>query len=374
MDQLDYTYDEIMADHPFAEPLVVQDLHCHGGYDEDGNYIPPRMLNRERAIKAWHEKLQSETNRPLLDCPDDMFADFYPNVAQTKYLLSEGIRQPLIDILTQIGTVEGFGAIIGQVQIPDLQKLFVEDVRGTATAHLGKGLFEAHARDEAGFEDISGHRDMWYAVRDIAFEYPECGDPMQMMMKQMQGGGGKGGEAMAGMASAVMPQNRIVPEISKQAEIMISRMTGLLLIERLAFQTFSWAKEVLGSSEDLAHPEDTTRIVDFICADEYPHVDYTQVALTEMQSRTFIGEDGQRIPGIDVIEPIWKNSMKGMFGFSGKRSTRRDMIISLLNQDLEGNRRKDEILRNFHDLETPDVMPEVHQEANLAAADRGMTY
>ena len=35
--------------------------------------------------------------------------------------------------------------------IPELQRCFVEDVRGTAMHHLGRGLYEAHARDEAGY-------------------------------------------------------------------------------------------------------------------------------------------------------------------------------------------------------------------------------
>ena len=34
------------------------------------------------------------------------------------------------------------------------------------------GLYEAHARDEAGFEDEGGHKQMWFAARDIAFENP----------------------------------------------------------------------------------------------------------------------------------------------------------------------------------------------------------
>ena len=48
--------------------------------------------------------------------------------------------------------------------------------------HLGRGLFEAHARDEAGFEDEAGHKQMWFAARDIAFETPVTEDETQLML------------------------------------------------------------------------------------------------------------------------------------------------------------------------------------------------
>ena len=60
--------------------------------------------------------------------------------------------------LTRIGTVEGYGANIRFLKPKDLQRHFVEDVRGTAIDHLGSGLFEAHGRDEAGWDEEAGHR------------------------------------------------------------------------------------------------------------------------------------------------------------------------------------------------------------------------
>jgi len=47
---------------------------------------------------------------------------------------------------------------------------FAESIDGTCLAHLQSGLFEAQARDEAGWEAKAGHRDMWFAARDVAFE------------------------------------------------------------------------------------------------------------------------------------------------------------------------------------------------------------
>jgi hypothetical protein len=69
--------------------------------------------------------------------------------------------------------------------VPNFQAAFDEDITGTAIAHIGKGLFEAHARDEAGFEDEAGHNLMWFAARDIAFDNPVTEDETARMLARM---------------------------------------------------------------------------------------------------------------------------------------------------------------------------------------------
>ena len=54
--------------------------------------------------------------------------------------------------------------MIRYATVGDPQRFFVEDVSGTALDHLQHGLFEAHARDEAGHEDEAGHKQMWFAA------------------------------------------------------------------------------------------------------------------------------------------------------------------------------------------------------------------
>ena len=56
--------------------------------------------------------------------------------------------------------------MIRDVKVPDLSSLIVEPFEGTALAHLTGGLFEAHARDESGYRDEGGHKQMWEAARD----------------------------------------------------------------------------------------------------------------------------------------------------------------------------------------------------------------
>jgi len=50
--QVTFTETELLADHVIAEPLIANGVRCHGGFDEDGNYVSPRTLNRWPAIHA----------------------------------------------------------------------------------------------------------------------------------------------------------------------------------------------------------------------------------------------------------------------------------------------------------------------------------
>lgn len=353
-DQLTYDPDELLADHDFVEPLVLGGRRMHGGFDADGTYHSPRTRHRLPAIAAWQAKLAEDSGgMPLLDCPPDFFADFYPNVGQTTSLLAAGVRTPLAHVLTHIGTIEGFGSIIRFVELGDLQSRFVEPIDGTATAHLTRGLYEAHARDESGFEDQGGHQQMWYLVRDLALDDPDVGDPLALTMKTMAADG-DGGQVMTSMAQSLGGFERVVPAIDHQMETAITRMTGLLLIELLAANTFTWAEQVVGDERYCSNAADAARLVGYIRADEAPHVEYLRTTLTEMRARTFIGENGQHLPGTTVIDACWDYSMRGMFGLGGKRQGNRQMFLSVVERELEGNPRRASILADFHDLETPD--------------------
>ena len=364
-DQLTFEPDELLASHHYEEPLVLAGRRMHGGFDSGGNYISPRTLHRWPAIESWKRKLASDSNgMALLDCPADFFADFYPNVAQTKYLLSRGVRTPLAHVLTHIGTIEGFGSIIRFVELGDLQARFAESIEGTAIAHLERGLYEAHARDESGYEDEGGHQQMWYLVRDLALDNPDVGDPLLLTMKTMSADG-SGGEVLASMAQSLGTMNRIVPEIDFQLESAITRMTGLLLIELLAAKTFSWAEEVVGDPDHCQNPDDAARLVGYIRADEAPHVEYLRTTLTEMRARTFLSEDGRPLAGTEVIDRCWDYSMRAMFGLGGKRQSNRQLFLSVVERELEDHPQRTSILADFHDLETPD--PVINEPAPVKA-------
>ena len=111
-EQTEFTEAELLAGHPIAEPLVLGGVRCHGGFDENGDYVSPRTLNRVPAIRAWQAQHAEQFGTELLGLPIDTWPGNYPNLPQARYLIEIGAPGPIISDLTRIGTVEGFGAMI----------------------------------------------------------------------------------------------------------------------------------------------------------------------------------------------------------------------------------------------------------------------
>ena len=309
-DQVDFAEAELLASHRYAEPLVVGDVRCHGGFDDEGAYVSPRTLHRVPAIAAWQAKHRRDFGTELLDLPLDTWPEHYPNVPQARFLVESGITDPISATLTRVGTVEGFGAMIRYEALPDLQRLVDEDIAGTALAHLGAGLFEAHARDEAGFDGQGGHEHMWYAARDVAFEHPVTSDQRALMLERMgivPPGGGK--VDIAALRAAALANRRWPDDVDFDLESLIARMVRLLLIEISAFHTFAWAEELLADPDLVAGDGEGARIVACIRADETPHVDYLRTALSELRDRTIVGDGGRRHAGRDLVGDVWDRAL-----------------------------------------------------------------
>lgn len=306
-DQVEFSEAELLATAGYAEPLVVAGVRCHGGFDDDGAYVSPRTANRMPAIASWRAKHARDFGTELLDLPLDTWPEHYPNVAQARFLIESGVPGPVISILTRIGTVEGFGAMIRHAPVPDLRHLVDEDTAGTALAHLDKGLFEAHARDEAGFDDQAGHKHMWFAARDVAFDSPVTEDETARMMERMgiapPGSGGTGDPAA--MRAAAVAARTWPDDVDIDLELLVTRMVRLVLIEISAFHTFAWAEELLADADLVAGDGGASRLVSYIRADETPHVDYLRTALTELRDRTIVGEGGRKHAGADLVGGLW---------------------------------------------------------------------
>ena len=333
--QVTFTEDELLAEHDMAEPLVAGGVRCHGGFDEDGRYVSPRTRNRVPAIEAWEAQRVEQFGTPVLDIGLETWPEQFPNVDQTKILLRAGVRQPTISALTRIGTVEGFGSMLRLLPIPDWQRLFDEDVRGTAIDHIGRGLFEAHARDEAGHEDQAGHDHMWFVARDIAFEDPVTEDLRQQMLERMGivGGGGK----PAGLPPRVLPD-----DVDLMAEAVVARMINLLFIEISAFHGFRWAEAVLSDTDLVAGDGEGARLVSYIRADETPHVAYLRTALSEMRDRTWVGEDGHRHDGTEMIGRLWDAGLAASTGV--RRAEFLRQMLGELEHALDGRPDADDLL------------------------------
>jgi hypothetical protein len=342
---LTWTASELLAEHEVAEPLVAGGVRCHGGFAADGSYVSPRTRNRVPAIAAWQQSHRDQFGTEILDAPIELWPEVFPSVAQTKYLLREGVAAPTIAALTRIGTVEGFGSMIRAVQVDRLQSHFDESIAGTALDHLQRGLFEAHARDEAGWEDEGGHKQMWFAARDIAFESPVTEDMTQTMLVRMGIAAPDGKPPTPEAAQAAALAMRRFPDIDLALEMMLRRMVSLLFIEVSAFHTFAWAEAVLSDSDLVAGDGAAADLVRYVRADESPHVEYLRTALTEMRDRTFIGESGRRIPGTEVIGTLWDAALEQSLGANRENFLR--TAQAEVEHALAGNPRRSELLEGF---------------------------
>jgi hypothetical protein len=311
--QVEFSEAELLDTLPITEPLIAGGVRCHGGFAEDGSYVSPRTKARGPAIAAWGEQNCERFSTELFDVPLERWERSFPNVEQARYLIRAGVPEPLMATLTRIGTVEGYGANIRLLKPKDMQRHFVEDVRGTAIDHLGGGLFEAHGRDEAGWDEEAGHRDMWFASRDIAFERPAEEFDIEAMLARM----GFGQSGPGGQAARLLPT-----EIPAELEMMVSLMVRVLFIEISAFHTFAWAEEWMSDTELVGGNGDAARLVSYIRADETPHVGYLRTALSEMRDRTWVGEDGVTHAGTEMIERIWEPLLAQSLG-PGREETRR---------------------------------------------------
>jgi hypothetical protein len=342
--QVEFTEAELLADHDVVEPLLAGGVRCHGGFDAEGRYVSPRTKHRVPAIAAWQARHVEVFGTDILDIPLETWPPNFPNVAQARFLISAGVPEPLISTLTRIGTVEGYGANIRLLQPGNMQRHFDEDIAGTAIAHLGKGLFEAHGRDEAGWEKEAGHKDMWFAARDIAFDRPTADIDVEAMLTRM--GFGQGG----GDPTAI---ERVLPDdIDVNLELIASLMIRVLLIEISAFHTFAWAEEWLSDPALVAGDGEAAKLVSYIRADETPHVGYLETAITEMRDRAWIGASGKKYSGADMVSTLWDVQLENSLGAG--RAVGRKAILGEVEHWAGKRPNGPDILAEFHSLATPE--------------------
>jgi hypothetical protein len=349
-DALEYTEAQLLAEHDFEEPLVAGGVRCHGGFIK-GEYVSPRTLVREPAIAAWKTRLADE-GQPLIQLPARYIPPHYPNVAQAKLLLLEGIREPIVRALTTISIVEGFGALVRDLPLPDLGTAVAEDIGGTALAHLRSGLFEAHARDEAGHRDQGGHKQMWEAARDLGLDRPEI--PQDVLMRMMMGRGGSRPEPL-------------FPDLAPKMEALVSAMANVMVVEIFAADVFDWGQRLLGDPEVSAKPEAAAEMVGYIRADESPHVEYLRTALSEIRARTLLTSEGKPVAGSEVVDAIFARQLTGIA--SSRPREARDRVRQELRDAVEeGTRLSTDFMRRFDDLDSGWTFPEDDEPVDLITA------
>ena len=293
MERLEYSQEELLSSVAYDAPLVANGVRCHGGFVA-GSYRSPRSAGRGPAIAAWQAQLRAR-GRSLIDIPAALVPPHYPSAAQAALLLREGVREPLVRTLTTIAIIEGFGAMIRDQRVPDLSRCVRDPIDGTAVGHLAAGLFEAHARDEAGHRSEGGHKQMWEVARDLALDSPPV--PDDVLMRLMTGRRGAG-------------RQRLFPQLDESFEELLAVMVNVLVIEVFAADTFGWAETVLGDPEVSAHPQEAAAMVGYIRSDETPHVEYLRTALSELRACTLLAADGSELPGSAVVDGLLGRTLR----------------------------------------------------------------
>ena len=345
MATLEYTFDQLMTEPTVDEPLIAGGVRCHGGY-VGGEYVSPRSTVRRPAVEAWRQRLVDE-RQPLIHVPPKYVPPNYPNYPQAKFLLREGVVEPVTRALTIISIVEGFGARIREVKVPDLSVEVKEGVEGTALAHLANGLFEAHARDEAGHRNEGGHKQMWEAARDLGLAKPHV--PGDVLLRLMTG-------------TASGERTRMFPGLSERMENMIVMMANVLIVETFAEDTFAWAQQLLGDPEVSADPTRSAHVVECIARDEVVHVDYLTVALSELRARTLVGADGKtELSGTDVVDGVFRRQLRGMA--TQRPRVARDRLRDEIRQAIADEARATAIAKRFEDLDSGWTFPHPDDEA-----------
>jgi hypothetical protein len=291
MSKLTYTEVELLAEHAYARPQIEGGHRLHGGFDPDGKYVSPRTLVRWPAVGAWQAELKRR-GFPLIDASTRLLQrGNYPSFEQQKQLLDWGMGRSLWNSLTVTGAIEARGKRLAEFAVPDFQPLVEEDLTGTATGHLGKGLMKAHGWDEGGHDAQGGHDVMWFALRDALF--------------------GKDAHPLPEIPeSLARPElGRLMPLLPLEHEQTVLMLMNVLMIEIRAESFFSFCCRVMREPslfrDRRAGAGHAAVMVERIRQDEAIHVAYLQTAVSELRSFTFKAEGGRRVPGKAFIDPIW---------------------------------------------------------------------
>jgi hypothetical protein len=293
MTKLVYTEAELMAEHAHARPQIEAGYRLHGGFDAAEAYVSPRTLHRWPAVRAWQAALAAR-GFPLIDASTRLLRrGNYPSFDQQKLLLDLGLGQTLWNALTVTGFVEARGRRLADFPAPDFHLIVDEDIFGTATGHLDKGLLKAHGFDEGGDPTTGqgGHDTMWFAVRDLLFgkdAYPVPVVPESLARPEL---------------------GRLMPQIPLPHEQTILLLMNVLMIEIRAEAFFAFCTRVMRSRDLFGDRRDDAEhaavLVERIRQDEAIHVAYLQTTVSELRSFNFRTADGGRVPGKAFIDPVW---------------------------------------------------------------------
>jgi hypothetical protein len=331
-DGLILSRDELLRSHDYASLHTEAGYRLHGGFLGDGRYVSPRTLVRTQAVERWAQAVLDKGGT-LIDVSQSILpTETWPSFAQAKLLLKSGLDRTFWTSLTTTGIVEARGAALCTVTPPDFQPLVTEDLSGTLTGHLAKGLLWAHGADEGGDPGnraIGAHDVMWFAVRDMVFAKDLYPTPEVERVTRTE-------------------PERQMPQIPAAHENLIKLLMSVLVVEVRAESFFTHCCNLLRDRELFvdrrASAEHAAEIVERIRQDEAIHVRYLQVLVSELRQFTFGSTKGAAF-----IDPIWER----VCGFV--QPERRRAMYAAIQAEAEqklGPDKARKVLAEFDALET----------------------
>ena len=299
MAELVYSEEALYREAPTSTIHELDGVRMHGGFDDEGNYVPPRSGGRREAMDAWTAALR-ERGGDLFDADASLLTGArMPNLAQQALLLENGIAQPFWNSLTITGKIEARGRVLAEMTFPDLQEIIVEDISGMALGHLNKGLLVMHGIDEGGEPEkgVGGHDVMWFVARDMAMgkdAFPDV-EPPETISRPEAG-------------------QRLMPELPPEYEGMLSFLMNLLMIEFRAEIGFASTQDALRNEalfvDRRAEAEEAAELVGRIRDDELIHVESLRLYLGELRELTLKTVDGGTISGAELIDRFWNGLVR----------------------------------------------------------------
>lgn len=339
--RLKYAKEELLAEHDYHQLHEINGQRLHGGFDADGSYLCPRSKIRPEAIANWSAALR-ERGGELLNADSSLLVGpRVPNFEQHCFLLENNIGKTFWNQLTITGKIEGRGRFLATTPFPSLDFLVEEDISEMAIGHLNEGLLIAHGIDEGGIpeEGIGGHDVMWFIARDLAFgedAYPDIEPPGRIAREETG--------------------RRLMPDIAQPYEGFLSFLMNLLLIEFRAEIGFASSQRVFRTARLFPGREDkaleAAEIIDRIRADELIHVESLRLYLGELRMCHLRGEDGQSIPGYEIIDPFWRNLVAWSTG-EQPRAVAAQTHAGIERSLEESFEDSDRLVRRFNELRDP---------------------
>jgi len=329
-----YSQEDLLCDHPYDRPHVVEGRRLHGGFIND-RYQSPRSLMRGPAIQAWTNSLMSRGGQPLNAHAGLLTGVRLPTAAQQMVLVANDLDQVFWNSLTIIGKIEARGRFLAEMEFPELRPWIVEDISEMAIGHLNKGLLLAHGLDEGGQPavGIGGHDQMWFVARDLAFgrgAHPDV-DPPENIGRPVS-------------------QDKVPLGIPSEIEGLVSFLANLLIIEFRAELGFAETQEVLRNPSLFAsrrkQADMAAEMIERIRADELIHVESLCLYLGEFRSVTFRTAEGGTVPGHHLIDSFWSDLVHWASVDQPRLAaeTQRHAIRSRIDAHPEAER----VLREFH--------------------------